>query len=99
MGFGLGSLGGGSSWPNGINDAGQIVGTSTLAGPDPQAQRAFLYVDGAIDDLNDFVEPLSAPLTEAWEINNRGQIIANACPTTGPPEDCRAYLLTPVSPR
>jgi len=93
----LGSLGGGSSWPNGINDAGQIVGTSTLAGPDPQAKRAFLYVDGAMHDLNDLVEPLPAPLTESSKINNRGQIIANACPTTGLREDCRAYLLTPVS--
>lgn len=93
----LGSLGGGSSWPNGINDAGHIVGTSTLAGADPQAQRAFLYVDGVMHDLNGFVEPLPLPLTEALAINNRGQIIANACPPQGSYEDCRAYLLTPVA--
>ena len=94
----LGSLGGALSYASAINDAGQIVGTSTLAGADPQAQRAFLYVDGAMHDLNDLVEPLPLLLSEARKINNRGQIIANACPPAGTPGVCRAYLLTPVSP-
>jgi len=95
----LGTLGGASSSATGINDAGQIVGTSTLAGADPQAQRAFLYVDGAMHDLNELAAPLSVPLSEARAINNRGQIAANACAPPGYYSDCRAYLLTPVSPR
>jgi probable HAF family extracellular repeat protein len=94
----LGTLGGASSSATGINDAGQIVGTSSLAGADPQAERAFWYVDGAIHDLNGLAAPLSAPLTEARKVNNRGQIIANACAPQGTSGGCRAYLLTPVSP-
>jgi probable HAF family extracellular repeat protein len=94
----LGTLGGARSWATGINDAGQIVGTSTLAGADPQAQRAFLYVHGAMHDLNNLVEPLPAPLTEALKINNRGQVVANACAPPDYVTGCRAYLLTPVSP-
>ena len=94
----LGSLGGTSNGATAINDVGQIVGTSTLAGADPQAQRAFLYVDGRMFDLNDLAAPLPVPLTEARKINNRGQIIANACPPPGTNGSCRAYLLTPVTP-
>ena len=94
----LGSLGGTSNGATAINDVGQIVGWSTLVGADPQAQRAFLYVNGRMYDLNDLVEPLPTPLTEARRINNRGQIIANACPPAGTNGNCRAYLLTPVSP-
>ena len=94
----LGSLGGTVNRATAINDAGQIVGTSTLAGADPQAQRAFLYVNDRMYDLNDLVAPLAVPLSEAPQINNRGQIIANGCPPPGTPSACRAYLLTPVSP-
>lgn len=86
----LGTLGGDASSASGINDVDQVVGTTTLAGPDPQAQRAFLQLNGTMYDLNELVEPLPAPLIEARKINNRGQVIANTC--------CRAYLLTPVSP-
>jgi probable HAF family extracellular repeat protein len=93
----LGSLGGAAGRAYGIIDAGQIVGFSTLAGADPQAQRAFLYVNERMHDLNDLVEPLPIPLTEARKINNRGQIIANACPSPGTTGVCRAYLLTPLS--
>ena len=95
----LGSLGGTSSRPTAINNAGQIVGTSTLAGAGPQAQRAFLYVNDRMVDLNDLVAPLAVLLSEAPKINNRGQIIANGCPPAGNTGGCRAYLLTPVSPR
>ena len=55
----LGSLGGTINRATAINDAGQIVGTSTLAGADPQAQRAFLYVNDRMYDLNDLVAPLA----------------------------------------
>jgi probable HAF family extracellular repeat protein len=91
----LGSLGSAASRANAINDAGQIVGT---AGPVYGPSRAFLYNNGTMHDLNDLVAPLSVPLSEAWKINNRGQIIANGCPPAGTPGSCRAYLLTPISP-
>jgi probable HAF family extracellular repeat protein len=93
----LGSLGGASSRATAINDSGKIGGTSTLAGADPQVQRAFLYVNDRMFDLNDLVAPLPVPLTEARKINKWGQIIANACPPSGTAGNCRAYLLTPVS--
>jgi probable HAF family extracellular repeat protein len=91
----LGSFGGAFSAAAGINDAGQIVGGSTLAGEEPQAQRAFLYLNGTMYDLNDLIEPLPDTLVFAGKINNRGQILAHGqCD----PGDCRTYLLTPVSP-
>jgi len=73
------------------------VGWSTYGGSDPQQQRAFLYVYDTMYDLNDLIEPLPMPLSFAMKINNRGQILAMACvPPTN--DDCRYYLLTPVSP-
>ena len=93
----LGSLGGTSSRATAISDAGKIVGTSTLAGADPQVQRAFLHVNDRMYDLNDLIEPLPVPLSQALKINNRGQIIANACASPGYATDCHAYLLTPVT--
>lgn len=93
----LGSLGGTSSEAAGINDVGQIVGHSTLSGPQPQVQRAFLFSEQRMVDLNDCLSAtLSVPLSEALGINSMGQIVANACPPSGTPGDCRAYLLTPV---
>ena len=48
-------------------------------------------------DLNDCLSAtLSVPLSEALGINSMGQIVANACPPSATPGDCRAYLLTPV---
>jgi probable HAF family extracellular repeat protein len=91
----LGSFGGAFSTAAAINDAGRIVGGSTLAGEEPQAQRAFLYVNYRMYDLNDCIEPLPDTLAFAGKINNRGQILAHGqCD----PGDCRAYLLTPVTP-
>ena len=91
----LGSFGGAFSTAAAINDAGRIVGGSTLAGEEPQAQRAFLYVNDRMYDLNDCIEPLPDTLVFAGKINNRGQILAHGqCD----PGDCRAYLLTPVTP-
>lgn len=91
----LGSFGGAFSAAAAINDAGQIVGGSTLAGEEPQAQRAFLYLNGTMYDLNDLIESLPDTLAFAGRINNRGQILAQGQCDLG---DCRYYLLTPVSP-
>jgi probable HAF family extracellular repeat protein len=93
----LGSLGGASSAALGINDAGRIVGWSLLTGEVPQRTHAFLYVNDTMYDLNDLVDPLPVTLRSASKINNRGQVLAYGCV---PPADdnCRYYLLTPVSP-
>ena len=68
----LGTLGGGSSFAYGINDAGDVVGWSWDASG---RRRAFLYRDGALLDLNLLI-PFGAgwELTEAYAVNNRGQI-------------------------
>ena len=45
----LGTLGGSSSWASAINDSGQVIGSSYLAGD--QNRHAFLYKDGKMTDL------------------------------------------------
>jgi hypothetical protein len=57
--------------------------------------RAFVYDGSAIYNLQDLVEPTSLTgwvLTEANDINDRGQIVGNGY-LNGQP---RAYLLTPI---
>ena len=92
----LGTLGGAASAAYGINDAGHIVGWSSLGGEVPQKVHAFLYVGAKNADLNALIDPLPVTLSSASKINNRGQVLAYGCV---PPsdEDCRYYLLTPVS--
>ena len=45
----LGTLGGSRSWASAINDSGEVVGSSYLAGD--QNNHAFLYKDGKMIDL------------------------------------------------
>src|SRR5688572_24305197 len=49
----IGHLGGGSSFPNDINNAGQVVGSSFTRIVDgvEQSERAFLWQDGVLKDL------------------------------------------------
>lgn len=94
----------GVSRANSINDAGQIVGYCFNAdspripwpGRDPiyVPNRAVLWDDGAMSDLNDLIAPGSGlVLTQAWDINDRGDIVGEAlAPDTG---GLRSYLLTP----
>src|SRR4051794_19962320 len=72
----LGTLGGGYSYPNDINNSGQVVGMSFTAAN--AAIRAFLYSGGTLLDLNNLVDTnsLGTQLTEAKGINDLGQIIA-----------------------
>ena len=88
----LGTLGGDTSCANGINTNGQIVGASYLS--DDSAVHAFLYsIDsGTMVDLNNLVctNSIGTYLTEAFGINESGQIIANGA-------NGHAYLLTPAS--
>ena len=84
----LGTLGG-TSVARGINAAGQVVGYSYT----DVAQHAFLWQSGSMTDLNSLIDPLSGwTITDAFDINDLGQIVASGCSTGG----CTAVLLTPV---
>jgi len=67
----LGTLGGGASWAYGINDCGQVVGTSCIA---DGSRRAFLYSDGTMINLG----TLGGDSSEGYGINDCGQITGGA---------------------
>jgi probable HAF family extracellular repeat protein len=72
----LGSLGGDFSEAIGINNRGQIIGTSmTAAGH----QRAFLWQDGLMTDLG----TLGGNVSTAIAINRRGQVIGTSTTADG----------------
>ncbi|HEY9277420.1 MAG TPA: PEP-CTERM sorting domain-containing protein [Methylotenera sp.] len=56
-----------------INDAGQIVGSSAFAA---SVNHAFLWDSGVMTDLGALGNSMS--LSEAWDINNKGQIVGDA---------------------
>jgi probable HAF family extracellular repeat protein len=85
----LGAPAGCSSTALAINDGGQIVGFAQSRSFD---QRALLWEDGRIDDLNTCLPPGSGwTLQEARAINNRGQIVGIGT-FNG---ERRGFLLTP----
>ncbi|MBV9226051.1 MAG: PEP-CTERM sorting domain-containing protein [Acidobacteriaceae bacterium] len=87
----LGVLAGRESSGEGINNAGQVVGSSvSVAGFFPPIiDSAFLYSNGQMRNLNTLIDPaLYLGLNEATAINDHGQILANG--------NGRAYLLTPI---
>lgn len=75
----LGTLEGDSiSEATGINDQGQIIGTSFTAGF--ASSRAFIWQDGKITDLNTLIQPNSnLYLISTGDINDRGEITGQAC--------------------
>jgi probable HAF family extracellular repeat protein len=72
----LGTLGGSESYAYGINDAGQVVGRSTLAN---NYSHAFLYSDGSMRDLG----TLGGVTSGAYEINGSGQVVGYSAIATG----------------
>ena len=89
----LGTLGGAGTDPGAINDSSEVVGISlTSAG----VAHGFLYKNGRIIDLNSLIPASSGfVVTAAVDINNRGQIAAQAISTN--PQDHTEYdvLLNP----
>ncbi|MEP0847384.1 MAG: hypothetical protein HRF50_11285 [Phycisphaerae bacterium] len=64
----LGELGGGYSYAYGVNAQQQVVGTSD--------GRAFLWENGAMQDLNSLISPAAGwTLEAAWDINDAGWIV------------------------
>jgi probable HAF family extracellular repeat protein len=79
----LGTLGGSRSYASAINDSGQVVGYSNLAGD--QNNRAFLYKDGKMTDLG----TLGGTSSEAKGINISGQVVGWSDNSSG---ERRAFL-------
>jgi probable HAF family extracellular repeat protein len=80
----LGTLGGSFSYPLGINDAGQVVGTSRTA--DGVVGHGFLWDDvNGMMDLAELLDESSqwGGINSAIEINNNGQILGRF-PLGGP---------------
>ena len=68
----LGTLGGSIASAAGLNDAGQIVGTSTIANGSSPPQHAFFYSGGTMQDLGTLGTGTNSL---AAAINNSGQIV------------------------
>jgi probable HAF family extracellular repeat protein len=77
--------------PTAINNSGQIVGSSSVAG----SQHAFVYLgNGPMQDLNGLIDPASGwTLSAAIDINDRGQIVGEGISPSG---ETHAFLLNPV---
>lgn len=93
----LGTLGGTVGRANALNNAGAVVGLSDIGGPDGFEYHAFLYGAGGMADLNDLVGGLGDwRLITATDINDTGQILAEACRNDS--GECRAVRLDLVTP-
>lgn len=92
----LGTLGGVDSVARSVNDAGDIVGYSQIAGG---AKRAFIYQAGVMYDLNDYVSlPTGWLLVDAYKVNQSGQVLVRAQRNGSTAAADNAYwILTPVA--
>jgi probable HAF family extracellular repeat protein len=95
--FDLSTLGGAASEATAINNQGVVVGRSLTS---DSVSHGFVYRHGRMIDLNSQVPANSGyVITNAEDINNRGQIAAEAVSTN--PQDHTGYvvLLTPANTR
>ncbi len=90
----LGNLGGTQSEAYDINEAGAVVGYSSISIENPYDSHAFIWRNGTMSDLNNFLPPNSGwELNAATGINNNGQIVGVG-KFNG---QSKAFLLTPVT--
>jgi probable HAF family extracellular repeat protein len=68
----LGTLGGDSSEPWGVNSSGQVCGIAQTA-DFPHYYHAFRYSDGGMTDL----DTLGSSYSAAWAINDAGQVVGD----------------------
>ncbi len=94
----LGTLGGDESVAFGINDAGQVVGSAQIAGT-PQLPHGDMHAfstapDGVgMSDLNLLVALPGGFLSEAYGINNSGQVVANGFVASIPEPASHALMI------
>lgn len=81
----LGSLGGGSSSAFGINNAGQVVGRSTIIS---ESSHAFLWEKGKMKDLG----LLGGNYSEARSINKAAQVVGYSSINNNSPSYVHAFL-------
>ncbi|HEY9875844.1 MAG TPA: PEP-CTERM sorting domain-containing protein, partial [Candidatus Obscuribacterales bacterium] len=93
----LGTLGGDSSVAYAINNLGQVVGFSNIAGSTDI--HAFLHTNGTMFDLNNLVAANAfdgfSVLAGAFNINDSGQIVGSGLRADG---TLHAFLATPITP-
>lgn len=77
----LGSLGGEGSRGNGINDLGQVVGSSTTT--DNQTRAFRTAPNSVINSATDDLETLGGSSSGAIDVNNLGQVVGNSTTTDG----------------
>ena len=85
----LGTLGGFGSFANGINNAGEVVGTAKTADGDT---HPFLFSHGGLTDLNMLDVVIATGLTDisVFDINNNGQLIGHGYDNFG----VQAFMLS-----
>ncbi len=82
--------------PRALNDAGVVVGTSTVVAPgSPRQPHAFVWQDGTMVDLNRLIDGDHDGwvLNKAVDINNAGQIVGQGTHHGVP----RAFMATPAA--
>jgi uncharacterized membrane protein len=77
----------------GINDAGQIVGAY---GPGFDEHWGFVLT-GGVDGTSDRLVPPGAPITDALDINNLGQVVGGYTNGTFANGPWRGFLATPIA--
>ena len=78
-----------------INNAGDVVGVSSPSFLASSGERAFIFRDGMMQDLNDLIAANSGwVLSRAVDINDAGQIVGSGFKDGQP----KAFLLTPTQP-